>query len=599
MATQSLPQVNKNKRTELDGILNVWENRYKLRLLSKWLPRAIILALILCISIAFVGYSQGILLAQQVAIITLAVCGISGLGAILYIQLFPRPRIHAARYFDLQFGLKERVSTAFELLDGRIQTYPEIETLQISDAVTLASAINAKQDIEMDWRHSEIIVMMVLMIIICVMIALPIILGQDTRPTRPSQAVQAAQEDVRDMIESIATDADLEEIDRQQLLEALEIALDRLEDENVSDEEAFAAMSQLQSELSEKSDELSEQMQAEQSALEDASENFAEVPGTSSTSQEATSETGDPSAEIPDTPSLSEMLENLQENASELTTEQQQQLAEALQAASQSLSESNPQLAKSLADAAQALMEADPELAKQLMQQAQQQAQDMQEQQQQNGDAQQSVQEASDQAQQAAQEISEQAQQEQQQSNGEGENGESDDSNSQGSGQQQSEQSSDQAAQGNNPSNQSSSVDRPSNAESENEGGNSNGDGAGDSQASNTSSNVGGGEDRGVDNNNNATGDGEIEYEAIYNPQGIQGGGQDEMQLETDSGNAPLTEGNFEDNPSGESQVSYDTVFSDYQNAANRALESDYVPLGLRDVVRDYFTSLEPADSGS
>ena len=40
--------------------------------------------------------------------------------------------------------------------------------------------------------------------------------------------------------------------------------------------------------------------------------------------------------------------------------------------------------------------------------------------------------------------------------------------------------------------------------------------------------------------------------------------------------------------------MSYDTVFSDYQNAANRALESDYVPLGLRDVVREYFTSLEP-----
>ena len=50
----------------------------------------------------------------------------------------------------------------------------------------------------------------------------------------------------------------------------------------------------------------------------------------------------------------------------------------------------------------------------------------------------------------------------------------------------------------------------------------------------------------------------------------------------------------FDDNPLGESRVSYDAVFSDYQNAANRALESDYVPLGLRDVVRDYFTSLEP-----
>ena len=55
-----------------------------------------------------------------------------------------------------------------------------------------------------------------------------------------------------------------------------------------------------------------------------------------------------------------------------------------------------------------------------------------------------------------------------------------------------------------------------------------------------------------------------------------------------------LAEGDFDENPLGESRVGYDTVYNDYQRAANRALESDYVPLGLRDVVREYFTSLDP-----
>jgi hypothetical protein len=40
--------------------------------------------------------------------------------------------------------------------------------------------------------------------------------------------------------------------------------------------------------------------------------------------------------------------------------------------------------------------------------------------------------------------------------------------------------------------------------------------------------------------------------------------------------------------------VPYNEVFSDYSEAANRALDQDYIPLGLRDVVRDYFSSLEP-----
>ncbi len=51
-----------------------------------------------------------------------------------------------------------------------------------------------------------------------------------------------------------------------------------------------------------------------------------------------------------------------------------------------------------------------------------------------------------------------------------------------------------------------------------------------------------------------------------------------------------MQEGNFAENPNGQVTVPYNQVFSNYANAANRALDSDYVPLGLRDVVRDYFT---------
>jgi len=55
----------------------------------------------------------------------------------------------------------------------------------------------------------------------------------------------------------------------------------------------------------------------------------------------------------------------------------------------------------------------------------------------------------------------------------------------------------------------------------------------------------------------------------------------------------PVTEGEFSQNPTGQTTVPYDQVYQDYSDAANRALESDYIPLGLRDVVRDYFSALE------
>ena len=38
----------------------------------------------------------------------------------------------------------------------------------------------------------------------------------------------------------------------------------------------------------------------------------------------------------------------------------------------------------------------------------------------------------------------------------------------------------------------------------------------------------------------------------------------------------------------------WNQIFGDYRDAASRALESDYIPLGLRDVVHDYFSGLEP-----
>ena len=43
-----------------------------------------------------------------------------------------------------------------------------------------------------------------------------------------------------------------------------------------------------------------------------------------------------------------------------------------------------------------------------------------------------------------------------------------------------------------------------------------------------------------------------------------------------------------------ESLVPYEEVYSDYRRAAYIALEEEYIPLGLREYVKDYFTSLEP-----
>ena len=152
MTTQSITSVNKSKRSELDSILTGWENRYKLRLLSTYLPRAVMVGLLISIIIGLVGYSQRMLYAQNLAVMTLAIAGIAGLLIVLFVQLFPRKRQQTARYFDVEFGLKERVSTALEILDGRIHTHPDIENMQLADALHAASDIDPQQDIVMELK---------------------------------------------------------------------------------------------------------------------------------------------------------------------------------------------------------------------------------------------------------------------------------------------------------------------------------------------------------------------------------------------------------------------------------------------------------------
>lgn len=611
MATQSLLPASKAKRNELDSILTVWENRYKLRVLSMMLPRAIIVGLLISIGIGLFGYSQRLLPAQTFAVMTLSICGLSGLGVVLYTQFFPRQRQAAAQYFDIEFHLHERVSTAFELLDGRIQTHPDIEAMQIADTLRYAHEIDPQADIQMDFRQREILFLGILGVVALAMLLVSLIFGQTLSAEDPSAAVLAAQEEVLDITETIATDTDINDIDREELLNALEIALERLEEQDITDEEAFAAMSQLESKIDEIQQELQDTLELDQSALEAATESLSALTSPTESEENNPTEDGDlpPENALPSAEELSQALDELDQTAPSMTPEEAQAMADALRQAAQEVMESNPELAQALEDAADALENGDNQTLQEQLDQAQQQLQQQQQQAQQNQDSQQMLQDQSERAQQMAEQISQQQQSEQSQQSGESEqqsqqsqqgqeqqesdNQQAGETNSsqQGEGEPESAQQGD--AQG---GNQQANSNQPAENESEaqSESSDTSGQGAGEGEASNTAMSGGGGEDQGAETDNETTGEGEIEYEAIYNPTGINGGGANEIQLESDASDQPFSEGDFDDNPFGESQVSYDTVFNDYQDAANRALESDYVPLGLRDVVREYFTSLEP-----
>jgi len=585
---------HKNKATELELILDRWEQRYEWRLLSRTVPRSLIAALLISLVIGAVGYFRFRLAAEQLALIAAGLCALGGIFNILYTLVFPRSPAEKARYFDIEFGLRERVSTAFELMHGRIKTHPEIEARQIADALAQARAVDPSERITMDFRPRELGLLAVLLVAMVGMILLPAIVGEDFLPDPPSAAVEAAKEDLREIIETVAKDTDLDDVDRQDLLEALEIALERLEEEDISEEEAFAAMSQLQADLEALENKLEDTIELDQSTTEAALEALEDFIAPSETEEQSVESPGATDASS----NLSEMLsglEQLTQDAAQMSAEESQAASEALQAAAEQLAQMSEEMAQQMEMLAEALENADLESLQEALDALREQAEGAQEQQQQDQNARMMLQEQLELAEEAAEEIARQQAQQSQQEPGAPQEGppQQSESGQQPGGQQGQQQS---AQPGDNQGNQQSDRNRP--GTSENQGRNQDsrtaGAGAGDGAPSNISLPGSGGEDQGAEMDNNPTGLGEIDYEAIYSPSGIAGGGDNEIRLRTDPGDTTVAEGEFDDNPLGESRVSYDTVFSEYQNAANRALESDYVPLGLRDVVREYFTSLEP-----
>jgi hypothetical protein len=85
-------------------------------------------------------------------------------------------------------------------------------------------------------------------------------------------------------------------------------------------------------------------------------------------------------------------------------------------------------------------------------------------------------------------------------------------------------------------------------------------------------------------------------YDELYVPERIDGDGEgvelpredeDGVPIGTSPGGPPTGE---------QARVSYREIYSDYAEEAGAALERDYVPLGMKQYVRDYFSALEPAE---
>ncbi|MGJ3237255.1 MAG: hypothetical protein ACFE0Q_00970 [Anaerolineae bacterium] len=602
MANQA---ISSETRTQLEQVLHQWRARWRLRRVVLFLPRVLIATFLVGMVVALVLTTLQTLTPTRL----LLVCGVA-MGA-TFASLITglgtwSPRGQAeARQFDRLFDLQERFATALEILDGHIQTAPEIMERQLHNTYEVARNVDPRKHLPLTVNWLEWIgAFVVLLVLIGVLVFAVIATNASQNAVNPNtQAViNASADNTRDITEDVALDTALTDEERSALLETLENTLDELDMPELSAEEAFVAMSDLETDLRETADDLSAETEAFDNGLQSANETLGTPPN--SNQGEA----------------LSDELADLSESAGTFSPQEQQDLAQTLQTVADALREIAPELAEQLDQASEALEQGQTQSAQQALDQASEQASASAQRNQERRESADMLDQASQQTQERAQEIAmSEGEQDQQGDNPPAEGQQADGQQGQQSEGQQGQQAGqgEQSGQGQDPNAEQMGEDgalvdspqeggqsapgsegvpsdsAPGEGQSESDEGGQGG-GSGSESASQRSQDPASAGNISTDGGSDDD-TGEIDYEPVFAPDAPNiRAGDSTVELEGETSNSPIIEGDFQDNPDGVSSVPYNQVFSSYAESANSALDNGYVPFSVRDVVRRYFTSIEP-----
>lgn len=619
----------------LDWHIRRWNTRLRLVRSLIWVPRGLLLGVLFGLMVAGISRLRPWLLPEEILQNALIAVALTGFFSAALIWLWPRRQLASARDFDLRFELKERMSTAIELLTGVIFAPMELMQLQLEDARIAANRTKHTEWLPLRVKWLEIGALLIAILLLVLSITLENPFTQNVLEQQALQEeLQERQEELREASESVEDDASLSEQQVEELTEPIDEAIEALENEDISQQEAVAELTQAEQELREMGED--GMNTDEREAFQSAGEQLRASPPSEQLGEAM--ENRDLEEAAQETEELSNDLNNLDE-------QDRQELADQLESAADALQETNPELADQLREAAEALREGDIEAAEQALQEAaetlneqsqanQQQADAARQLQQdvsrsrqemtefdpsQAGESGNSEQNQQDQGQEGTQQESGEQQGGQQGQQGEGQEGnttsqgQQSDTNQQGEGEQSSSasgsesqgQEGENTGQGqNSQASESGGSEGESSQGQEGQQGQANASSPGGEGAGEGASTAGEGDTQNSPGNqpgeidNSPGDDDERDYEPVYNPSRIgEDGEAPELSLSgevSDDEGDPLQEAEFNDEFSGESTVPYNEVFGDYQGEAQRALESDYIPINLRDLVRAYFTSIEP-----
>jgi len=535
--------------TDLTHTLNQWTRRLRLQRAVTWALRGWIVGLVLALTVGSLGLYQARLLRSEFLFLILLLSMITPLVFGLIASLWRIRPFEAARRFDLLFHLEERVSTALELDQHPEHIPPELLERQLADAVTASRSVNPARALPFELKLREGL----FALLFAALIGLVWLRGetwfsaaQQARAVQHAVEQQSAQ--IEELIQQIESHQNLTESQKQALTEPLKQAQQALQN-NPSLENSVSVLTSTGEKLQELTD---PQSQALSEALKEAGNQISKQDGSplQSVGQELAQG---------DAVNAANELSNL--NVSELSSSEQQQLADQLDTLAQSLQSTDPQLSNQLSQAADALRNGDTAAAQQALDSASQ-----------------SLAQAGQQI--ASSEVASQAASQMQQGAGQ--------VLAAGGGQQAS-----QIGQGNQPG-QGQGPGEGSNQSNQTAGNGGSGSGSGSDAGTNSIGNEAGSDP--IAQNNGPGDGGETSYEQIYAPQllGGEGGTQVNLPGSDQSGGDVIGQGPTTPGEQGSSTVPYNEVYSQYEQLNNQAIENGDIPPSFMQIIKNYFDSLKP-----
>ncbi len=461
-----------------------------------------------------------------------------------YSLLRPMPPRRVARRTDQALGLKDRLATALELTGPAAAKFtPDLVMQQQADALRAAHGIDPHQAFPLRWPRRPLTLAAVCLAASLLLLYLPNPMDAvlEERAAVAEEAERQA-EALEELAADLTADESLDPDEREELLRQLREAAQALREHPGDREDLLAELARLDERLRRQ---LDPQHAARQAALEGLTADLADLAGATD---------ADPSLE-----EAARLLQELAAGATEMSAADQERLAASLEEAAARLAGSDPTLARSLGQLAQSVRGGQPaalsaDAAAQALSAAASDAA-----------LQQALAQALNRTQGSTQAIAQAGRESTQgQGQGQGQGDGQGQGQSPGQGQGQGQGQGTQGSGGGTTSPTGPPGIRPGRA--------------GEPTDPNKPYQVG-------------------ELDAVFAPwqQGQPGDPNFLPGRQTGQGEETVREGQQpQPGTPGAALVPYSEVYASYSTAAAQAMEREYIPAGLKDYVREYFTRLEP-----